>query len=342
MQQNMLVTLENLLVGGRWGFYWFGLFALLLFSAANQPAFSQERFFTLNFLALVMLLISARGPGPAYRPGYYDSANRIMMHLLPILWLYLLVKNAALFSGEQTVVEEVRRTKTFSLVGLAALLGLFVMLWLARPVDYVPRAVVVADGTSAFQVEHGLQLALRGRSDNQFAEAQTSGPAVITLDFQRPVSARLLEIEQGWDNIYRDYSTYLRQGYAFIYGQWTYNYLVGGFISKEVDTHFEDFAWEISDDGENWFELFDGRDTNRGLAKVRWPNVLYFPLKPDQTFRYLRIHFTPQDPTVGLRIDRISVYAQNYDRLIFPMDAWTKLVRNTIQRLASSYSQATP
>lgn len=76
-----------------WGTVWWIAFAWLL-SLRYASSLPQERLFVIGivgFFMFVMVLGFAHGPG---RPGWYSSPNRLFLHILPVILLYLTLKSA--------------------------------------------------------------------------------------------------------------------------------------------------------------------------------------------------------------------------------------------------------
>ena len=82
-----------------WGIVWW-VVGVWLFSFSYASIFPQERLFIFGIIAffmLVMVVGFAHGPG---RPGWYSSPNRLYVHILPIILLYLTLKTAPLMIME--------------------------------------------------------------------------------------------------------------------------------------------------------------------------------------------------------------------------------------------------
>lgn len=91
------VTFFNLFIAGLlwWGIVWWVVVAWL-FSLPYTSTFPDERLFVfgiVGFFILVMVVGFAHGPG---RLGWYSSPNRLYVHILPIILLYLTLKTAPL------------------------------------------------------------------------------------------------------------------------------------------------------------------------------------------------------------------------------------------------------
>jgi len=106
--KNLQVILGNLLQDGRWGMAWWSVIvaaplALSLASGRNSRALIS---FAIVFVSLVVLMGLMRIP---YRLGWFDSANRIFTHLLPLLVLGCAVAATSCPNkGDELINDEIR------------------------------------------------------------------------------------------------------------------------------------------------------------------------------------------------------------------------------------------
>lgn len=99
MVGSLYVSILNMLQFGRWGVTWL-VFSLLFLVSIPGPRVPREELFLYgisSFFGLLMLIVYFRNP---YRIGWYDSANRMLTHILPIIVLYILMKAAQGLSKE--------------------------------------------------------------------------------------------------------------------------------------------------------------------------------------------------------------------------------------------------
>lgn len=83
--------LKNLTMLPQWGYAWSGI-ALAVVVAVLVPAPPRHRMFTITIwlsLAATLMLVFPRTP---YRFAFLDSAHRMTMHVLPLLFFYLALK----------------------------------------------------------------------------------------------------------------------------------------------------------------------------------------------------------------------------------------------------------
>jgi hypothetical protein len=98
MRTSLNIIFLNTGVYGRWGITWL-VFSLLFLVSLLGPRFPEEQFFFVgisSYFSLLMAIVYFRNP---WRIGWYDSANRLLTHILPIVILYVLMKAAHGFSG---------------------------------------------------------------------------------------------------------------------------------------------------------------------------------------------------------------------------------------------------
>jgi hypothetical protein len=96
---SLLVTLQNMFVFGKWGAIWY-VVCLGLILAFSQPRFKNERFFVL-ILAINFIFLIAFGSIRTlpYHLGWFDSGNRMLTHILPLVVYYLVLKYAPAWMG---------------------------------------------------------------------------------------------------------------------------------------------------------------------------------------------------------------------------------------------------
>jgi hypothetical protein len=89
---SLVVTLQNMLVSGGWGAIWYAVFVGLIL-AFTQPRFKNENFFVL-ILAIYFVSLIALGSIRTlpYHLGRFDSGNRMLTHILPVVVYYLVLK----------------------------------------------------------------------------------------------------------------------------------------------------------------------------------------------------------------------------------------------------------
>lgn len=98
MYTSMKVTLKNVLESGRWGITWV-VFALLFFFSLFGSGFLKEGFFFYGISSFLLLLLAISYFRVPYRVGWGDSANRMLIHILPIISLYMLMRISQSLSG---------------------------------------------------------------------------------------------------------------------------------------------------------------------------------------------------------------------------------------------------
>lgn len=87
----LVVLVEDMAWYGAWGWAWFLAGGLLLL-CTGLPKFPAEKLFTGSFTAFFLLLPIVYSRNPVYQLNWGDSANRMLTHIFPLLFLYLLMK----------------------------------------------------------------------------------------------------------------------------------------------------------------------------------------------------------------------------------------------------------
>lgn len=107
---------QNMIFYGWWGATW--LIVIILFMIAFlQPSFPYERLFSFGIPAFFMLLLALGFMRIPFKLGWGDSANRIITHILPIIFFYFSLKyGQGLHAVGPSVVEEVRSRRLLLLV----------------------------------------------------------------------------------------------------------------------------------------------------------------------------------------------------------------------------------
>ena len=102
MMKSAYINVLNLFRFGRWGITWL-IFSLLFIFSATGPRVpkGESLFYTIiSFYGLLLAIAYFRNP---YRIGWYDSANRMLTHILPIVVLYVLMKAARGLSKQESL-----------------------------------------------------------------------------------------------------------------------------------------------------------------------------------------------------------------------------------------------
>lgn len=78
-----------------WGLTW--VIAIILLFGASRFRFPKDEVFKAGTVVFFLLLVSLAFVRAPYRIGWSDSANRILLHILPLVLFYLLMKYRRLF-----------------------------------------------------------------------------------------------------------------------------------------------------------------------------------------------------------------------------------------------------
>jgi hypothetical protein len=92
MLESSVSLLTNLFtLSGRWGAIWYGI-AILSLLALRQRKLPNERIFAAGIPAFILLVLGLSYLRIPYHANWWDSANRMMLHVLPVWLVYLAVK----------------------------------------------------------------------------------------------------------------------------------------------------------------------------------------------------------------------------------------------------------
>ena len=91
MYTSMKVTLKNVLESGRWGITWV-VFLLLFILSVFGSGFLKEGYFFYGISSFLLLLLAISYFRVPYRVGWGDSANRMLIHILPVISLYVIMR----------------------------------------------------------------------------------------------------------------------------------------------------------------------------------------------------------------------------------------------------------
>ena len=289
MLQSLRVTADNLLFEGWWwGPLWLAVLGLGLL-ALTQPALPAERIFSLGIGVFFLFLMTESGLRDPYRYGIGDSANRAMLHILPVVMFYLLLKLTPGRAPLPAAEARLRSSGRYAAALLAAG-GLFAgvsLLWAFQPQDYA-RSAQVTEGSGAFAEETGVEWALRGFADERYALAGNSGPLTLTLDLGHVRPASVLEVKSGY------------QG-----------------AGRGIVAVFSDYRWETSADGWAWQVVYDSRAEGAGRVRAVSETVYQYPLAQQGEFRYVRLRYRGENDQ-RLMLWRLSVYSHSPDGFFRP------------------------
>lgn len=102
MYTSMKVTLKNVLESGRWGITWV-VFALLFLISLFRPGFLREEYFFYGISSFLLLLLAISYFRVPYRVGWGDSANRMLVHILPTISLYVMMRVGQVLLGNDLI-----------------------------------------------------------------------------------------------------------------------------------------------------------------------------------------------------------------------------------------------
>ena len=92
MTDSLSHVVQNMYANGDWwGLSW-GVLLALFVASWTQPRLAYERLLTFTLIVSFILIIVLSFLRSSYRVGWDDSGNRMLIHLMPILCFYVILK----------------------------------------------------------------------------------------------------------------------------------------------------------------------------------------------------------------------------------------------------------
>ncbi len=263
---------SNCLLTGSWQGLWWSLMTLLILAAALPRVRFQALISAsgLSFFLFMVVLSCFKNP---YRLGWSDSANRMLVMLVPLLLFYCLMRYGRAAEAVTRGHAWLRaRSWRAPLPGIAAV-ALLVLAGV-RPINYALDARVVAGPACA--PGYGFDVALRGLSG--FVSVVDRCPVDVFFDLGRTCSADMLEIEM------HDYNRRLT-----------------------------DFAWHASTDGRDWTEVYDSRSPDPRRSRLAAPATALVRLDRTGPLRYLRLSARAAADENRILLNRLAIWSSYPD-----------------------------
>jgi hypothetical protein len=100
MVSTVRTIVENMFISGCWGKAWFYILPILLVAMVYPKRFQHEEYFFNNIVAFILILLLVDYQAyPIHYLNSGDSANRIMLHILPIILFYITMKTKLFFEA---------------------------------------------------------------------------------------------------------------------------------------------------------------------------------------------------------------------------------------------------
>jgi hypothetical protein len=281
---NVASIASNMFHNGRWGMFWY--FALLLaFFSILLPKIPNEDFFRTNILSFFIILIDLGGFRSSFRLGWSDSANRMLVHIVPLLVFYLTMKYAYAWQTTQEQIMAFIKKKSF-LAYLAIplfLIGVIFFFWLVKPVNYASNAKVII-GTDVFAENHELSVALQTNKDSDFAETKNAGDFTVVIDLRKEIHANIIELSVESDS-----------------------------TDDSAQRMLSDIGWAVSSDNSNWTVIYQPPSTNMSNVRLVHNSIFQYPVGQVKSFRYVKMTFKPGNPEERLKIKKINIWSHSPD-----------------------------
>ncbi len=259
---------SNCLLTGSWQAFWWAMAALLILAAALPRVRHQSLLSAscLSFFLFMVVLSCFKNP---YRLGWSDSANRMLVMLVPLLLFYVLMRYGRACEAVARGHQWLRRGSWRAPLPGLALLVLFVLAGV-RPINYAIDARVLAGPACA--PGYGFDVALRGLS--RFVSVVDRCPTQVTIDLGRSCSADMLEMEM-----------------------------------HDFGRRLTDFAWSASLDGTSWKTVYDNRSPDAHVGRLRDPAVVLVRLDRVGPLRFLRLDARAAADENRILLNRLEVWS---------------------------------
>ena len=240
-------------------FYLFALQCSLVALSPRDlgPMEQTVLFLTLSTTAIIILILIFGTIRIPYRLGWGDSANRLMVMVVPLALTSAFAASVWILSSSRPAVRGTRLpfpVQTALFAGIAILLYPYLAHALYPSKNVAWRAEVDAEGD--YYPNYGVALALDSPCyrDRHYAAATEPGDRVVTVRLNRKTPLERIVL-----------CLYERQ-------------------------HFQDFSIELSEDGKHWLSVFDAAGSSADAAALegdRWS----LPIRRSEAFGHLRLTY---------------------------------------------------
>ena len=121
---NISIIARNFYVDGLWGVTSIVSTFFLILIPIPDSNNKEDRIFSLSIIVFLLLMVLVGGLRSPYRLGWSDSANRMMVHIMPTVFLYIIVKYRNLLEASQLQINELTQTRRFQ----ATIIGAFILI----------------------------------------------------------------------------------------------------------------------------------------------------------------------------------------------------------------------
>lgn len=281
---NISMIISNMYTNGRWGSFWYFILPLLFFSIP-LPKIPQERFITINLFSFFILLVALGGLRNPYRLGWSDSANRMLVHIVPTLVFYLILKYTSSWKISKKQICSIICKKGFisvlAIPSVLIILGCF--FWLTKPGNFSTNAKVIS-GTEFFTKSNDINVALRGQKNSHYAETQNAGDFTAVIDLQKEIHANIIELSVESDR-----------------------------TDASAQRMLTDIGWAVSSDNANWTVIYQPPSTNMSNVRLVENYLFQYPVSQVESFRYVKMTFKPVNPEERLKINKINIWSHSPD-----------------------------
>ena len=124
---NIYTIVRNFYGDGLWGSISILITFFLVFLPIPNSKNIENRIFSSSLIVFPLLMVLIGGLRNPYRLGWSDSANRMMVHIIPSAYLYLSIKYRDITEASQYQIDELIHGKRFqiTIIGITVLLIFF-------------------------------------------------------------------------------------------------------------------------------------------------------------------------------------------------------------------------
>lgn len=281
---NISMIISNMYTNGRWGSFWYFILPLLCFSIP-LPKFPQERFITINLFSFFILLVALGGLRNPYRLGWSDSANRMLVHIVPTLVFYLVLKYTSSWKLSKKQIHTIIGDKNFisflAIPSVLIFIGCF--FWFSKPFNYALDAKAI-QGADKFTENHPFSSALREDKNSKYAQIKNASDFTVVIDLQKEVHANIIELSVKSDS-----------------------------TDISAQHMLSDIGWAVSSDNTNWKVIYQPPSTNLNNVRLVHNSRFQYPVGQVESFRYVRMTFKPANPEERLKIKSINIWSHSPD-----------------------------
>jgi hypothetical protein len=103
---NILTIMKNMFITGHWWSMWWFVWIFFIITTIFAPRIPQERNYLYTIAAFFVMLIFLGYFRKPYRLNWADSGNRMFVHILPIVLMYLVDRLGVWFEQSKSKIKK--------------------------------------------------------------------------------------------------------------------------------------------------------------------------------------------------------------------------------------------